>query len=183
MDKKTLRASLLYEKKSLAPEFMHTINQKIQTQLVSLEQFNKANTVMVYASLPWEVDTSFIWDYVEKKRLVFPKVVGGNLRLIVVKSRDELKPGVMNIMEPSGKKEVEPEEIDLVIVPGIAFDFSGYRLGYGGGYYDKLLPKVKGLKVGLVPELFRLPQLPREEHDIPVDVVISESRIYRKELR
>ncbi len=183
MDKKTLRASLLHEKKSLSPEILCTINQKIQAQLVSLEQFNKANTVMVYASLPWEVDTSFIWDYVEEKRLVFPKVAGSNLRLIVVKSLEELKPGVMNILEPISEKEIEPGEVDLVIVPGIAFDYSGYRLGYGGGYYDKLLPKVKGLKVGLVPERFWLPQLPREEHDIPVDVVISESRIYRKELR
>ncbi len=180
MDKKTLRKSLLEVKKSLPQEIIRKTSAKINQNLTSIEAFISAKTILIYASLPWEVDTSFIWNYARQKQLVFPKVEKGELSLIRVKNKESLQPGTMGIKEPFVGDYILPSAIDLAIVPGLAFDKGGYRLGYGGGYYDKLLPKIRGVKIGLIPEMFRLPKLPREDHDIPVDIVISELGIFRR---
>lgn len=180
MDKKTLRKNLLRDKKSLPQEIILKTSQIINHNLTSLEAFLSAKTILIYASLPWEVDTSFIWDYALQKQLVFPKVEKGELSLIRVKNKESLKKGTLGINEPFFGDYILPSEIDLAVVPGIAFDKEGYRLGYGGGYYDKLLPKIEGVKIGLVMERFFLPKLPKEEHDIPVDIVVTELGIFRR---
>lgn len=178
MDKKSLRLKLLQEKKELTSNNIQILSQKINQQVIKLEPFQKAKSVFVYASLPWEVDTSFIWKYKEEKKLVFPKVEKGELKLIEVENKDQLQRGIMGIMEPHSGKIILPEEIDLVIVPGVAYDRLGYRLGYGGGFYDKILPLIKGFKVGVVFEQFRVEKVPTEEHDVPVDVVVTESGVF-----
>lgn len=180
MDKKTLRKNLLKDKKRLPQEIIRKTSQIINHNLISLEAFFSAKAILIYASLPWEVDTSFIWDYAKQKQLIFPKVEKGELSLIRVKNKESLRKGTLGISEPFLGDYVLPSLIDLAVVPGIAFDKEGYRLGYGGGYYDKLLPKIRGVKIGLVMERFRLPKLPKEEHDIPVDIIITELGSFRR---
>lgn len=180
LEKKQLRTKILEEKKDIPQETIDNASEKIKGYITNLIEFKNAKTVLVYSALSWEIATDFIWDYKEEKQIVFPKVEKGNLRLIRVKNKDQLKPGVMGILEPVALDEVSPKEIDFVIVPGIAYDMNGFRLGYGGGYYDKLLPLIQGVKVGVVLERYRFANntLPTENHDIPVDLVVSEAGLF-----
>jgi 5-formyltetrahydrofolate cyclo-ligase len=90
-----------------------------------------------------------------------------------------MAPGFRGIPEPAAGEQVPVQEANLLVVPGVAFDPEGRRVGYGGGFYDRLLPRVKGLRpiVALAYEEQVFPSLPREEHDISVDVVITDARV------
>ena len=93
---------------------------------------------------------------------------------------DDLAPGAFGIPEPQGEA-ADPASIDLTLVPGAAFDKSGGRLGRGGGYYDRYLPLVRGLTVGLAFECQMLETVPREAHDIGIQRVVTESAVYGEE--
>ncbi|MEJ7556308.1 MAG: 5-formyltetrahydrofolate cyclo-ligase, partial [Aquificaceae bacterium] len=90
-----------------------------------------------------------------------------------------LSPGAFCILEPSKGKEVRPEEVELSLIPGIAFDKAGYRIGYGKGYYDRLFERLGGLKVGVCYEFQVLEEVPRDDWDMPVDLVVTEEKIYQ----
>ncbi|MDD2431144.1 MAG: 5-formyltetrahydrofolate cyclo-ligase [Firmicutes bacterium] len=180
LDKRILRAKILKERKSLSQEIIRKASDNIQKELTCLPEFMEARNIFSYSSLPREIDTQYIWKYKDTKNLIFPKVDQGVLRLFMVESKEDLKPGVKGILEPFRGQEISPETPDFIIVPGVAFDKKGNRLGYGGGYYDKLLPSVLGLKVGVVLERYCFPEntLTLETHDIPVDVVVSEAGVF-----
>jgi len=78
-------------------------------------------------------------------------------------------------MEPEGEKS-SPEKVDIVVVPAVAFDLQGHRLGYGKGYYDRFLKKTKAVKVGVAYDFQIVEKLPAEQHDIPVDLIITPAR-------
>jgi 5-formyltetrahydrofolate cyclo-ligase len=110
-----------------------------------------------------------------------PKIKKGyGLLAIEIKSLDELSPGTFGILEPAGEKGISPEEIDLVVVPGVAFDKRGNRMGYGAGYYDSFLPKLRPevKKVAVAFEIQVTDSLPAEEHDVKMDLIITENTIY-----
>ncbi len=115
-----------------------------------------------------------------KKRIVLPKVDEINHRLILyrIKKLERIKTGFMGIPEPAlpEKRIINVKDIDLIIVPGIAFDYSGNRLGYGGGFYDILLSNVikKVTIVALAFEEQLLRSIPSESHDIKVDIIITD---------
>ena len=113
------------------------------------------------------------------KRLALPKTEkGGGMKAMVIESMAELSPGTFGIPEPSYKtRELLPEETDLVIVPGAAFDHLGHRLGRGGGYYDRWLSGSFAVKVALTRERLIQELVPTEEHDIMVDYLITEEKI------
>lgn len=140
---------------------------------VAMSRFWKeAGTVLLYASLPYEVDTSALLG-TEGKRLVLPVVEGEVLRLREYRP-GHLRTGYMGISEPDGDcPEVSPSEIDLAIVPGVAFDRAGNRLGKGKGFYDRLLPCLKCPVIGLAFSWQMTGHIPSEEHDAPLSLVIS----------
>ena len=91
------------------------------------------------------------------------------------------KRGMMGIMEPDAERSklILPEELELVICPMVAFDSGRRRIGYGGGYYDRYLPKCeKALRIGIAFEAQRLEQVPADEHDLPMDIIVTEEEIY-----
>jgi len=102
----------------------------------------------------------------------------------IIKNFDELEPGYYNILTPKQEfiRYIDPSEIDLVIVPGAVFDREGYRVGYGGGYYDKFLSsKIRKdiSKIAIAFDLQIVDKVPREEHDISVDYIITEKEIIK----
>lgn len=125
----------------------------------------------------------------EGKRIVLPRVATGKrLELFEIKNIDrELTPGLLGILEPvpSQSRKVPPVEIDLVIVPGIAFEPRGYRLGYGRGYFDRLLAELdpSTTTIGLGFELQIVKALPVSTHDIPVQKIVTEKRVIDCNLR
>jgi len=155
---------------------------RIKAQLESLSLFQDARIVYLYISIGSEVDTRGIIESLLAcgKTVCAPRCSSdGVMHAHVLSSLDELQGGVMGIpAPPAGSAVVEPDAIDLIIVPCIACDTSGYRLGYGGGYYDRYLACASQVSsLALCRETQLLERLPREEHDIPVDFVITDKRV------
>lgn len=143
MNKKELRAQLLDTRKNISEADRHKKSKIIIDKLMSTVEYKNANTIMAFASFGTEVDTH---DFIKTalasgKRIILPISIKEDRSLFLqeIKSFDELKKGTYGILEPEMKENFDRSKLDLVIVPGVAFDHRGYRMGYGGGYYDRFL--------------------------------------------
>ncbi len=151
----------------------------IRRRLTRLAAFRHAKTVCCYVSLPYEVDTRRLITQmlVMGKRVVVPKVA--RKRLILSEVQDparDLAPGRFGVWEPipQAVRPVSVEELDLVVVPGVAFDRDGHRLGHGFGYFDRFLARVPDVPtVGLCFDFQLFDRLPRHPHDRAVQTVLS----------
>jgi len=149
-----------------------------------LDEFKEAKTILFYVSYDNEVYThEMIKESLEvKKQVVVPKT-DMNKRTILCSTLtkwDDLLAGAYNILEPRQEclNEVSPESIDLIIMPGIAFDCQGNRIGHGMGYYDRLLKKkMNAHRLGLAFEFQIVENIPTEPHDIKVEKIVTEKRI------
>lgn len=175
MEKPELRVILKNKRDSIEPRQRHLWDQQLHSQLFELEQYQQADLIMLYLSFGTEVNTWPILDHAWQmsKHVAVPKIRKYPKEIIAVKITDknQLQPGVWGISEPISGTVIEPKHIDLIIVPGLAFNQEGYRIGYGGGYYDRFLPQVRGYKVGLCHPPF-LVDIPVYPWDQPVDQVI-----------
>lgn len=156
---------------------------KIQERLLSLKEYKKAKTICTYISKEKEVFTHNLLNIFlnEGKEVVIPitDVKKGILKLSKI-SYDfayHCRMGPFGIMEPEIIKEISPSELDLILVPGVAFDINGGRVGYGKGYYDKLLEKVNCPKVGLCFDFQIFKRISLDEWDVRMDIVVSDKRI------
>jgi 5-formyltetrahydrofolate cyclo-ligase len=165
-----------------------------QDRLSCLPAFDSSRTIMVYHALPDEVDTTRIIELALRrgKRVALPKTFRESLTMLAMEVRDlssDLSRGPSyGIMEPrEGLPIVEPAEIELVVVPGRAFDRSGHRLGRGAGYYDRYMvaPGFRAVKAALAFDCQVFDAVPSRHYDVPVDFIITESRAIdcRAELR
>lgn len=153
----------------------------IQNTFLESENYQNAKTVMTYLSYKSEVDTiALLEKMLQDGKVVLAPVCreNGEMEALLVRSKEDLVCGKFGILAPSGTEHVSPEKIDLVICPGCAFTESGFRLGYGGGYYDRFLPKTKAKTCGFFYENLKTSFVP-DETDIPLDVIITEKTIYR----
>jgi 5-formyltetrahydrofolate cyclo-ligase len=143
--KKPLRHHLINKRDAITPQKKKLKEAAIEKRLFALDLFREATCVLFYVSFRSEVNTRKCLSDVIKagKKLVLPRVdtVHQTIRLYETRALSELKPGYMGIPEPEGREDrkVSLRGIDLVIIPGVGFDLRGTRLGYGGGYYDRLL--------------------------------------------
>ncbi len=178
--KNVLRQHVLDARFRLTPEDRRAKSREIEKRLFGIAEFQVARTVLFYASFRSEVETH---DMVrralaDRKKVVLPKVKGKELELFQIRDFDrDVKPGKWDIPEPSGGKQVEPKHIDFIVVPGAAFDQCGNRLGYGAGFYDKLLKEYRGLTAALAFELQIVPNVPSDAHDVPVRRIVTEKRV------
>jgi 5-formyltetrahydrofolate cyclo-ligase len=144
--------------------------------LAKLEQhplFLKATTVALYSPLPDEIDTNhFIDHWSKKKHLLLPAVVDYEIKLRPYNA-DTLVTGIYGVRQPMGKDFTNFDKIDLVVVPGVAFDRKGNRLGRGKGMYDRMLQQIKAYKIGLCFPYQLVDEVPVEPHDVPVDEVLT----------
>lgn len=135
---------------------------------------------MAYASTSEEVDThDLIKDCFKKGHTIYiPKVDRNEIKIIPVQHWEVLEPGTFSILEPMISAEAaNPEDLDLILVPGIAFDHRGHRLGFGRGFYDRVLKKTKAYKVGLAFHEQIVDEIPNEEHDVPMDLIITDTSL------
>jgi 5-formyltetrahydrofolate cyclo-ligase len=178
--KKALRQDVLEERLKLSPEERRAKSREIEKRLFSLPEFRMARIILFYASFRSEVETHAMvrQALADGKRVVLPKVKGRDLALFEIKDFDrDVKPGRWDIPEPAGGKHMEREKIDFIVVPGAAFDHAGNRLGYGAGFYDKLLKGYQGAVVALAFELQIVPTVPAGPHDVPVQKIVTEKRV------
>lgn len=176
--KNLLRDEIAQKRKIISSRDRKNADGKICTQLHSLPLFIQAKTVCIYVSLPEEVDTrdSIEQLFQQKKNVVVPNVgKGGLLDLYRISSLSDLKPGKFHIPEPDNTHEiVSPLLIDVFIIPGVAFDRQGNRLGRGRGYYDRLLQDVRTPIIALAYDFQVIAQVPRASYDVSVPVIITE---------
>lgn len=143
--------------------------------------FIMADRILMYHSLPDELSTrSFISRWSGRKRFYLPRVNGVNLDILPY-DEQSLALGSFHIEEPTGNDTASVDDMEIVVVPAIAYDRRGNRVGRGKGYYDRLLATTKALKIGVGYD-FQLiddDEIPAEPHDVRVDIVITESGIYK----
>ncbi|MFH1448278.1 MAG: 5-formyltetrahydrofolate cyclo-ligase [Candidatus Micrarchaeota archaeon] len=155
----------------------------ILDSLQNLRQYKKSDVILTYVSTGAEVSTrKLILDaFRSGKRIVVPAVKKGETGIMTIheiRSFEDLCPGHMNIPEPKKRSRIFPSsEIDLAVVPGLAFDERGHRLGKGGAFFDRFLKHVDCQKVALAFEFQVIESVPTLPHDVPVDSIITEKRI------
>lgn len=146
--------------------------------LENLEQVRNSKKILLYHPMADEIDVmKAVRKWAETKEIYLPAIEGDDIVIRQYKSEQDLKIGKYGILEPVGAVLDNPEEMDLVIVPGRAFDIRGYRLGRGKGYYDRLLPKMRAIKIGVCFDCQYIFRVPAEEHDIPMDYVVCRKLI------
>ncbi|MBI4447383.1 5-formyltetrahydrofolate cyclo-ligase [Candidatus Woesearchaeota archaeon] len=183
VSKKQLRKKMLKKRNDLTLGEVEEKSRRIKKNLFTLEEFASAGKVAFYASFNNEVATyEMINDSLPNKKVALPKVEPARkaLEMHYITSLDNLKNGVYGISEPIKGNKANLEEIDVIIVPGIAFDLDCNRLGYGKGYYDKLLQNFKGVKIGLAYEFQLVEKIPTKKFDIPLDFIITDERVRQK---
>lgn len=145
--------------------------------------FSTKNRVSIYLPIKNEVATREIINFFVEAgvEVYLPKYFDGSdeYRFGHFEGWNNLEDEPYGIKQPAGDKTIDADEVDLAIIPGVAFDRKGVRLGYGKGVYDKLLSKSKAICVGLAYQFQIVDRLPKEKHDLPIDAVITEENIYR----
>lgn len=186
--KARIRKTVLSARNMLSPDDRSERSRRIVTGVVALEAFRQASTVMGYCSFGSEVETDGFTEtaLAQGKNLVLPRIdrALGCLRLYLVNDpANQLLDGVWGIREPDPARcdELAPGKLEFVLSPGVAFDQLGGRIGYGKGYYDRLLEScsAQGGKFAIVAGAFDhqvVPFVPVEPHDVPIDTIVTESR-------
>lgn len=183
--KNKIRKEIVKKRDDIPQAIRTDKNVIIRQQLFSMNEFINAEVVFFYASFRTEVETlTMIRESLAMgKRVVLPKVKskGHRIALCEIKDISELSPGHMGIPEPTFINEhaLSIDDVSLIVIPGVAFDGSCNRLGYGGGYYDMLLAqrKKKTPIIALAYEEQLVNEIPLEPHDIKVDIIITDKRV------
>ncbi|MBD5641287.1 MAG: 5-formyltetrahydrofolate cyclo-ligase [Desulfovibrio sp.] len=178
--KKTLRREILRRRAAYDPAVIAMRSRLCQANLLESPLWRKARAVALYAAIRGEADTALLLDAALKtgKKLFLPRITDaarGEMRLAPCLALAKLTPGIWNIPEP--EPGPEPESLDLIVMPGLAFDNSGRRLGYGGGYYDRYLarrPDLAPCRAGLCLSFQIVPRVPADKWDACVDSICSE---------
>lgn len=174
MEKKEIRKQIREQKKQYFPEICKEKSVSVWEQVEKDEHFRMAKVILAYWSMEDEVFThDFICKWAEKKVVLLPCVRGNELDIRYFEGKEALCPGEgYAIPEPVGELFTEFDRIDVILVPGVAFDVDGNRLGRGKGYYDKILKLTRAYKMGVCFDFQFLDQVPTEDHDISMDKVI-----------
>jgi len=185
MPKRTLRQRMLAQRLALSEEEWRGSSLLAQENLLSLEEYAKAECIALYAPARNETDTSEILTAAFRagKRVLYPAVCGEHMVFRQVEGLASLEQGCFGILEPCPTGiDHHADEADLIVVPGVVFDPSGHRVGYGKGFYDRFLrhPGRKAHLVGLCHDFQMIDgNIPAEEHDIRMEIIVSDRRIIR----
>lgn len=181
VDKRQLRKYALGLRRGMSHEARVQESRKLADKLFQTKLYKDSCTVFCYVSVEDEVHTELILSKVlsDEKKLCVPYILDSGSGLMAaaeLKSLDMLSPGIFDI--PSVKAEdfrqVEPKDIDLIIVPGVAFDLAGHRIGMGGGYYDRFLHQADSTsRMAVAYQCQVFDSLPVEQHDMSVDYLVT----------
>ena len=175
-DKKQIRQFIRNEKRLHSALQLNEQSEKIMSLLEMHERFQKAHVVLMYYALPDEPATQLRLDaWAKDKEIILPVVAGDDLILRRYTGRDSLTEGAFHILEPQGEVFDDYASIELIVVPGMAFDVYGNRLGRGKGYYDKLLchPQLRSAyKLGICFDFQKIAHVPTQPFDIPMDEIL-----------
>lgn len=182
MPKRTLRSSMLARRRSLGADLWQSASRAAQQRLQMLGPFQQATRVALYAPLMNELDTALLFVAARQagKQVLYPLVCDDRLAFHEITALEQLGRGSFGILEPCPVSAGQVHEpADLMVVPGVAFDLRGHRIGFGKGYYDRYLAGLKQLPilVGLCHDFQLCDEVPAEGHDIRMDYVVTECRV------
>lgn len=188
MFKSELRSKMLERLKQLSKKEKEKIERLLISHVTQSKLFQNASVIGTTISQPFEWNTKPIiekaWE--ENKTVVVPKTypLTRQLQFFKIDKDSEFERGYGNIYEPieDNSKRFDKNDIDLLIVPGIVFDTYGYRIGFGGGFYDRFLIDYKRDKVAIASKYQIIDKIPSESYDIPVDYLVTEEGFYRVKL-
>jgi 5-formyltetrahydrofolate cyclo-ligase len=175
---------MLGHRRALAPTAVRRASRLVQQAFITTEEFVRAKVVALYAAIQNEVETAQVlqvalaWD----KVVLFPVVCSNGLEFRRLNDPAALRKGAFAIPEPDATcPPHSAEEADLIVLPGVAFDLCGRRIGYGKGYYDRALHRLEGdgRLVGFCYDFQLVDEIAEEPHDVKMDMIITESRVVR----
>ena len=176
--KAELRKKILQEMKAISQEQKQAMDQALTERFLNHPFYQKAKTIATYLSFPHEFQTQELIERALKdgKKVLIPKTYPKGRMEFVVYNPQQLKKTSFGLLEPQGDLEVvEPYQIDLIHVPGLAFTTEGYRIGYGGGYYDRYLEHFAGHTMSTIYPC-QVQEFNSEDHDIAVQEVLIDER-------
>lgn len=181
MTKIELRKKLVGLRKRISRDSVSRKSRQISQKVLDVSLVNSANSLSAYLPINNEVDTRGLIDtLMEKGKSVHVPAYDAKIRGYTF-SRftdwQELVPGPYGIWQPRAVEYFDPSKLDVAIIPGVAFDKNGVRLGYGKGVFDRLLAKSGAFKIGLAYDFQVVEKLPREKHDLVMDLVVTEKRV------
>lgn len=183
MPKNELRDRLKKRRATVKKENRLQWDNLIKKHLQEWDKYQKVERIMVYLSFNWEINTGpIVEDLWQAGKEVFVPVVDkptGALIPTAYARETTMTAADFGILEPVGSATIDPSSLDLVLVPGLAFTKEGYRIGYGGGYYDRFLKTTQALRVGLCYSEFLVPKLPLDTWDKPVHFIATEKGVFR----
>ena len=198
-EKKAFRKQMLAKRDALTTEYRDEADAARTARLRQEAWFREAEVLLFYVSYRSEADTRTLLGtaFAEGKMVAVPKVMGTEMEFFRITSMEQLKEGYRGILEPDetcerfdevplSQEAWKTDALDrkghniVLLVPGCAFDEKGGRMGYGGGFYDRFMERYPELmRVALAYEIQLVPEVPKEPHDKPVDVIVTETRIIR----
>lgn len=177
MNKLELRTEIRNRKRQFTAQQLHELSFAVIQRLLNHPRLREARTIMLYYSLTDEVDTHTIVDslLLSGKTILLPRVTGDStMELRRYTGPRDLAPGAYDIMEPTGEVFTDYDAVDLAIIPGMAFDANGNRMGRGKGYYDRFLPRLKcAYKIGVCFPFQLVESIPCDEHDVKMNEVVN----------
>ncbi len=180
MKKEDIRIKIRARKTLLSDDEKKSAAQRVFERLEHMAAFMMADRILMYHSLPDELSTlGFIDKWSSRKNFFLPRVNGVNLDILPY-DRSTLRLGAFHIEEPDGDDTTDISEIELIVVPAVAYDRSGNRVGRGKGYYDRLLANSRAVKVGVGYDFQLVDEIDTDEFDVPVDIVVTETRTIRR---
>lgn len=179
--KKLVRKEIMYKRNNMSKDQVEDLSLRIQNNVLNWELFKSASTVMLYSNYKNEVAT---WGIIkecfkENKRVVLPKTIkeGNDILPCIITDSSELIQGAYGIYEPDGRNVIDKNQIEIIIIPGVAFDKNGDRIGHGAGYYDRFLKDFSGIKAGICYNFQVVENAWPDEYDIKMDYLITEMGI------
>lgn len=172
---------MISKRQNLTAKEVEDKSTAITLRIIDSDLFADVKKVAGYLPTKNEVDTKSVINFLVEvgASTYLPKFFGKEYKLVRFDSWTDLAEGPYEILEPVGDETISVDEIDLAFIPGVAFDKKGVRLGYGKGVYDKLLSKSKAMLVGLAYEFQVVDALPREDHDLTMNLVITDEKVYQ----
>lgn len=183
--KTEIRTEVKRRRAEASEELLHAASLRIKDRFTELEAYQKADILLAYVDAKREVETRLLmrqaWE--DGKKVAAPRVDGdGIMHYYYIDSLEELEPGSFGIMEPKESCPLCETEEGLLLMPGVAFDMSCHRVGYGGGYYDRYLEKHPGLvHIALAFEFQVFEEVPFEDHDILPELIVTDLRLLKPE--
>lgn len=183
IDKNFIRNTISKKRDSLNQNEKNIYDKKIIEYFIGLEQYEKAKDICIYVNFKSEINTKAIIEIAlrDGKTIYAPRIKKNrDMEFIKIKSLGDLEKNKMGILEPKLNLIESVKKVDINILPGLAFDLKGGRIGYGGGYYDRYFQNIDCLNISLCYAIQIIEKIPMEKHDIKYDYLICEKGILKR---